>query len=334
MINIKKIGLTALAGSLVAVSAYAGELSVSGAAKMTYTANTGNEDTEADGSRFGLNNAVTFSGSGELDNGHIVSLSHTIDADAATNALSSSILTYDMGDLGKITYNQDSATMGIEVIDDLTPTADEEVFNGIDAGQTTTNEAPVGYANGSGATGFNYNYSAIDGVSIDIGYNPKTTSSNVDDGGVSGDGAQKSSQSIAIQYTAIDGLNIYGGTGEEGSGTTVNDVDTYGVKYAFGPLTVGVQRTDIDIADSSADLETTAFGVAFAVNDNLSISYGESETEEDGTTTDQESTAFGVSYTMGSMKLTGIMANMDNIGGSTADVDDVSGYEIGLSFTF
>jgi outer membrane protein OmpU len=328
MINIKKIGLTALAGSLVAVSAYAGELSVSGAAKMTYTANTGNEDA-ADGSRFGLNNAVTFSGSGELDSGHIVSLSHTIDAGSA---LSSSILTYDMGDLGKITYNQDSATMGIEVIDDLTPTADEEVFNGIDAGLTTTNEAPVGYANGSGATGFNYNYSAIDGVSIDIGYNPKTTSSNVDDGGVSGDGAQKSSQSIAIQYTAIDGLNIYGGTGEEGSGTTVNDVDTYGVNYAFGPLTVGVQRTDIDIADSSADLETTAFGIAFAVNDNLSISYGESETEEDGTTTDQELSGFSIGYSMGGMTVKAHQNKGEGIANTANNESEHT--EIAISFAF
>ena len=328
MINIKKIGLTALAGSLVAVSAYAGELSVSGAAKMTYTANTGNEDA-ADGSRFGLNNAVTFSGSGELDNGHIVSLSHTIDAGAA---LSSSILTYDMGDLGKITYNQDSATMGIEVIDDLTPTADEEVFNGIDAGLTTTNDGPVGYANGSGATGFNYNYSAIDGVSIDIGYNPKSTSSNVDDGGVSGDGAQRSSQSIAIQYTAIDGLNIYGGTGEEGSGQTVNDVDTYGVKYAFGPLTVGVQRTDIDIADSSADLETTAFGVAFAVNDNLSISYGESETEEDGTTTDQELSGFSIGYSMGGMTVKAHQNKGEGIANTAANESEHT--EIAISFAF
>ena len=49
--------------------------------------------------RFGLNNAISFSGSGELDNGHIVSLSHTRCRSAA---LSSSVLTYDMGDLGKI----------------------------------------------------------------------------------------------------------------------------------------------------------------------------------------------------------------------------------------
>jgi outer membrane protein OmpU len=332
MINIKKIGLTALAGSLVAVSAYAGELSVSGAAKMSYTANTGNEDTLTDGSRFGLNNAVTFSGSGELDNGHIVSLSHTIDADAATNALSSSILTYDMGDLGKITYNQDSAAMGIELIDDLTPTADEEIFNGIDAGQTTTNEGVVGYANGLGNSGFNYNYSAMDGVSIDIGYSPKSTTGAVDDGGTSGAGALNSSQSIAVQYTAIDGLNIYAGTGEKGTGTSESDVDTFGVKYAFGPLTVGAQRTDIDIANSEADLETTAFGIAFAVNDNLSISYGESETEEDGTTTDQELSGFSIGYSMGGMTVKAHQNKGEGIANTAANESEHT--EIAISFAF
>ena len=54
MDNLKKVGLSALAGSLVAFSAQAGELSVSGGAKMTYTADTGNEDVAHDGTRFGL----------------------------------------------------------------------------------------------------------------------------------------------------------------------------------------------------------------------------------------------------------------------------------------
>ena len=36
MTNVKKLGLTALAGSLVATSAYAGALDVTGTAKVTY----------------------------------------------------------------------------------------------------------------------------------------------------------------------------------------------------------------------------------------------------------------------------------------------------------
>ena len=37
MTNLKKLGLTALAGSLVATTGYAGALDVSGAAKVSYT---------------------------------------------------------------------------------------------------------------------------------------------------------------------------------------------------------------------------------------------------------------------------------------------------------
>jgi len=65
MDNIKKIGLSALAGSLVAVSAAnAGELSVSGGAKFGYAASDGNEDLETDGNRFGMQKSISFSGSG------------------------------------------------------------------------------------------------------------------------------------------------------------------------------------------------------------------------------------------------------------------------------
>ena len=115
MTNLKKVGLSALAGSLVAVSAYAGELSVSGSAKFTYTADTGNEDAEADGNRFGMAQGLTFSGSGELDNGHTVSLTHVIDSNGGK---STSVLSYDMGAIGSIKYQQDSGSLGIGNIDE------------------------------------------------------------------------------------------------------------------------------------------------------------------------------------------------------------------------
>ena len=328
MTNLKKIGLTALAGTLVSFSAYAGELSVSGSAKFTYTADTGNEDVADDGNRFGLNNAITFSGSGELDNGHVVSLEHNIDGGAST---SSSILTYDMGDLGVVDYHQVDATMGIENIDDLTPTADEEIFNGVDTGQSS-NEAVVGYANGHGGTGFNYKYDAIDGVRVDIGYAPKTTADENDDGSNSGTGGKKSSQSIAVQYTAIDGLNIYAGTGEEGLESSVTDVDTYGVRYAIGPITVGAQHTEKDLAAANSDLETDAYSIAFAVNENLSISYGQSETEKDGSTNDQELSGYSIGYSMGGMTIKAHKNKGEKLANASADESEHT--EVAVSFAF
>ena len=74
--NIKKIGLTALAGSLVATSAFAGEMSVAGGASITVEHKNG---TAADsGKSYTMGNQLTFSGSGELDNGLNVSLSFAV----------------------------------------------------------------------------------------------------------------------------------------------------------------------------------------------------------------------------------------------------------------
>ena len=73
MNKFKKIGLTALATSLVASSAYAAEVSVSGAAGMTFKSQNGNSGTAGDhGKGLGTDNSLSFSASGELDNGWTV----------------------------------------------------------------------------------------------------------------------------------------------------------------------------------------------------------------------------------------------------------------------
>ena len=326
--NIKKIGLTALAGSLVAVSAYAGELSVSGGAKMAYTADTGNEDVQDDGNRFGLQKSIGFTGSGELDSGHTISLEHYM---AATGALSSTILTYDMGDMGKLKYAEVSQSLGMEIIDDLTPTADEEIWNGLDTEGTGGNETPVGRAS-LGNTGFNYTYSAIDGVQVDVGYSPKTSTVSTDDGYNGQESAMRSSSSVAVQYTGIEGANLFFGTGEAGAATSDSDVDIYGFTYALGPITVGAQRTDIDYTAASSDLETDMFGVSFAVNDNLSISYGESETSKDGSTIDQEISGFSIGYSMGGMTVKAHQNKGEKLANTANNESEHT--EIAISFAF
>jgi len=329
MDNIKKIGLTALAGSLVAVSAAnAGSLSVSGGAKIGYAASDGNEDLETDGNRFGMQKSVSFSGTGELDNGNTISLTHNM---AVTGSLSTSVLTYDMGDMGSITYSEDSGDVGIGKIDDIMPTAEEEVTNGIDADAGSSNETLVGKVDG-GMTGFNYVYT-MDMATIQLGYSPKTTSGNNDDGSNSGAGAKKSSTSIAVTATPMDGLTVFGGTGDKGTGLQEDDHDTYGVIYAFGPITVGYQHSEIDFAaTTSNDLETDSFGISFAVNDDLSISYGEQETEAETSATDQEVDGMSIAYSMGSISIAAHANEAKNIANQT---DNESTHtEISINFAF
>jgi hypothetical protein len=150
------------------------------------------------------------------------------------------------------------------------PTADEEIWNGIGG-------SPVGRTNGPG-TGFNYTNTSMDGVRVDVGYGSKSTGAESDDGGTSGAGGLKSASSIAVQYTGIEGAKLFAGTGSKGAaGGLETDLDTYGFTYTMGGITVGAQRSETDVTAANSDITKTAYGIAFAVNDNLSVSYGASE---------------------------------------------------------
>ena len=75
MNKLKKVGLTALATTLVASSAYAGEMSVSGSASLNYSGLSTNSNTNP----WTMGDSVTFSGGGDLDNGMTVSVSYELD---------------------------------------------------------------------------------------------------------------------------------------------------------------------------------------------------------------------------------------------------------------
>ena len=95
MTNLKKVGLTALAGSLVAVSASnAGTFAVTGGAELSYTGMETNQTGASsqlnnNGNRFGMERFISLTGSGELDNGHTMSVFHG----GPLGAFSSSALT-------------------------------------------------------------------------------------------------------------------------------------------------------------------------------------------------------------------------------------------------
>ncbi len=106
------------------------------------------------------------------------------------------------------------------------------------------------------------------------------------------------------------------------------------VKYAYGPVTVAYQESEIDLGTAANTDESTAMSIAYAVSDNLSISYGTHDIDFGSGATDQEASGFSASYTMGGMTIAGMSNSVDNIGGSTVAADDKDGYEISLSFAF
>ena len=315
MTNLKKVGLTALAGSLVAVSAHAGSLSVSGGAELSYTAQSHNgtgaqSTTNANGSRFGIEKYVSFNGSGELDNGHTVSVFHG----GPFGGSSSSTLTYDMGDLGNLTYVSATLATGIKKIDDLMPSAYEEPWDGVDFTAAAAGSGVKGLVGALGS-GFNYN-TTLGMATIDVGYMPSGSNAEVDDGNVSGDASNAhvastpSSTSIAIQATPMDGLTVFGGMGDMGADRATeeyeNDHSTFGLKYSMGAVTVGYQHSEIDdneTGSTSNDTESDMYGISFAINENLTVSYGYNETEVGVGNTDQEIEGFALGYSAGGMSI-------------------------------
>ena len=122
MNKLTKYGVSALCGSLAAVSAaHAGDLTATGSIDMSWIS----FDDEVTGNPIGLGSNVSFSGSGELDNGWGVKLA--IDA---TNALafSSANVTVTVPGLGDVKVSQGSSGTGTDAYDDATPTAWEEAY--------------------------------------------------------------------------------------------------------------------------------------------------------------------------------------------------------------
>ena len=338
MDNLKKLGLSALAGSLVAFSANAGELSVSGGAKISYTGAQGNEDNSDTGNNFGMQRLVTMSGSGELDNGMSVSLTHTFAT--STGAGSTSVISLDMGSMGTLAYGQDSYQVGMSQIDDIVPTAEEEVSNGLSL--TATESAGSTAVSGNtyevdlGGNGFNYTLPAGDMATVVVGWSPRGVDNLNDDGATGGTDGDGSDSSVHVVLTPMDGLKIVAGTGERVNGNEMDDMETFGATYTYGPVSAGIQVSEIDYeaANSgiSRDADTTIMGIAFNVNESLSISYGEQETDLAGVSVDQELEGMSIAYSMGGISLKAHNNEGKGMGGTANNASEHT--EISVSFAF
>ncbi len=331
--NIKKIGLTALGSSLIATSAFAGSMDVTGSAGLTF-AGADKYDT---GNGFSMTDSVTFSGSGEMDNGMVITVSMELEDNASSasgNNMDSRSLKIDMGDAGTLTFSGHGGSTAASAVDDVTPTAYGESWDII--GSTTATQTNGG-TNKHGAIGgfsddnvFMYNAPAlVDGLGVNISYVPSHTD------------RPTGTISWAVAYTGVEGLTLgyaKDDNGKDGSAAGTEEIETtlMYAKYAYGPVTIGIQENEADGATASNDDEMTAYGITYAITDDLSIGYNYSEIDEDTSTSTnvQEATNISFSYTMGSITIAGASAKMDNMGESSNAIDDRQGYEIDVSFAF
>ena len=177
MNKLTKLGVSALCGSLAAVSsANAGELTVTGGVDMSWISLS----DEVVGNPIGMGSNLTFSGSGELDNGWGVSLSVAMDNQ---DAYSNTNVVVTVPAFGDFRISQGVSGSGIDRIDDVTPTVWEESYG---AGLGTGIDTVSGASGGSGIEWTVDSGMTPDGLTARVVYSPKVGGSAASDKAGSG----------------------------------------------------------------------------------------------------------------------------------------------------
>jgi len=318
MNKLTKVGLTALTTTLVASSAYAADLSVTGSASIAYT---GLDNTNTT-SPYSMGDSINFVGSGELDNGMTVTFSYELD-NGVTDDMG---ITIGLADgLGTVKFSGNSVRAGgAGTVQDIIPTANTPVYENADEATAVDNGLAVS-TSGENQTGMWGYANSIAGIDYSIGFNPtnSTTTANLNPG---------SETSIGLSYNApVEGLRVVAGFMSDDN---ISDNSTYGVSYSYGPVVVAYQKTEVDYdsAQGSADQDAEHMGISFAVNENLTISGGIQEVDITGSTLNEENSGIALSYTMGSITLSAQRNKLENGSGTAAN--DVTANMVGLSFAF
>jgi outer membrane protein OmpU len=293
-------------------------MSVSGAASITFDdTNRGKGDR---GNGFYMGDSLKFNASGDTDGGLGVAVYYEIDAGALDDH--NLKLT---GDFGSLTFDGHGGSSAMGAVDDKMPNAYEEAWDIIDTDGTSATGSPTVINGSGGGDGmWIYNSPNMGGAVLTVAYRNH----------VSAAAESMTDFALALSPEGIDGLTLGVAMSNNTIGANVDsDESTMYATYATGGFTFGVQASDLDHTTATSDQESIAYGITYAVNDDMSIGYSYHELETELTTDeDQESTGISASYTMGGMTLAGASNDVDNIAGTTSR--DHEGYEFTLSFAF
>ena len=337
MNNLKKIGLSALAGSLVAFSANAVEMGVTGTAEVTYTT-IGGKGSAPTGNPWGSNTAISFSGEGDVGFGTakiVRTLQDGANHGTFTDNFVSAWQTLDMGSMGKLSF--DSAGGGLEGVtayDDLLPTAYEEVWNGVGSGTSLNAGAAsndtLGYSNSFGAFGISLATSKGGTRATGDGGNGGTSTTTTSDYVITLDGS-----------ALVDGLSggVMSSTASSSVAGVVDDEVVGGwVNYSSGPISVGYRMSEIQSGTASAAGKIVeAYAIAFNVNDNMSVSVATQDVEYDkagvaAANVTETIDAINASYTMGAASVRATVSEANDDAGTAGTDDEHMELSLVLSF--
>ena len=325
MNNFKKIGMSALAASLVSTSAFAGELTATGSASLTMEGYSGTilqSDTA-----YSMADSVILSGSTELDNGMTVTMSFELDGDAesGTSAYDNNSLTIASDALGTLVFHAhggDSATGAIDA------TAAGDIYDNFDGATSANGLTVAGVDDGSaglGNNGFHYTLpSMVDGLAVSASLNTEGATGN-------------NATGFAATYSGVEGLSVSYGVSDIETGTagTSGDQTVMKASYAYGPVTVGYSSNEIDLGTATTDKETTSWGVSYTVSESISVSYGQETIDlNNANGVDAEFEGITASYTSGGMTVSLTSQEATNINNLVGTNNDYDYWALGLSFAF
>ena len=338
MNKLRKIGVSALAGALVSFSATAAEWNISGQAGITMS----NTDEGNSASAFSQDDTITISASGQTENGINVSATFKLEDGQTYDEHN---VSFGTDSLGTITFHGHGGSVVMGQFDDITPKAYEEVWDAIDGTSSTSTDASTARINGVGEENniFTYQSPSIQGLTFRAAYATAATGASTSIGNDTADSySDYMDWGVSFAPEMVDGLTVYYAQGTRDtnvSATTESDESTIGLVYTYGPVTVGYQESEEDKSGVATDNELEQYSIAYAVTDDLTVSYGEREYDHDTSATGngketQKESGVGISYTMGGVSIGGSFNSADNVAGSTATTADVDSYEINLSFAF
>jgi len=339
MNKVTKLGVSALCGSLAAVSAAnAGDLSVTGGVDMSWI----NYEGAVTGNPIGMGSNLTFKGSGELDNGWGVALSVQM---TNSDVYSNTNVVVTIPAMGDIRIDQGTSATGISRIDDVTPNVWEEAYaTGLGTGIDNVDGSSKGST-------IEYTPNMLpDGLTARFAYSPNAAGKNAaDKSSAAGDASNPEGAGWDLTIVADEavhgmaGLTLYAGRSEiEQDATQTNyngdqEEDTFAITYAMGGFTVGYQWSEEDLGRSASEQEyqNDGYGITFNVNDDLSIGYNYYESVQSSTTNvTVEAESIQLAYTMGGASIRIAQAEVDNAKYDTAAVNDMKATTLSVSLAF
>ena len=319
MNNFKKIGMTALAASLVSTSVFAGEVTVAGGASINWENYSGVAKSST--KSFSMGNQLTFSGSGELDNGMTVGISFVLDQgdDTAIGSgpFDSHSVSVSSDALGTLVFHGEGGDSAQNAVGD---TAAGNIWDNFDTrvtGAATLSESQAGN------NIMHYTLpSLVDDLTVAVSYTPAGAN-------------DESSSAFGLTYAGVEGLSVSYGQGSAdgdavGSGGTTANSDTTSMKasYAIGSFTLAYSDHDHDSNTDTSDQTATSWKVSYTVSDAVSLTYGTESIDSKATadTSDAEYTKITASHTSGGMTVSANYQEATEMSYTTATDEDEEYY--------